>query len=165
MLRDPPPLASLLVGVATVAIIGPAAKLKWPNDVLLDGRKVAGILIEGRPQEHWVVAGIGLNVAMRSADLPEDLRGHAGTLGLEPDAIEPTLDALLVELERWLAASTRDLLQAARAHDALLGQPVRWAEGVGRGGGIDGDGRLLVITADGTRALHSGEVHLVDAAH
>lgn len=165
VLRDPPPLASLIVGVATASVVGPTATLKWPNDVLLDRRKVAGILIEARLQEHWVVAGIGLNVAMRPADFPEDLRDRAGTLGLEPDAIEPTLEALLLELERWLAASPGELLNAVRARDALLGQPVRWADGHGQGGGIDGDGQLIVITTDGTTTLNAGEVHLADLDH
>ena len=59
--------------------------------MLVDGRKVAGILVEGRPQEGWAVVGIGLNVAVRLEDFPAELRETAGTLGLEPDAIEPTL--------------------------------------------------------------------------
>lgn len=165
LLRDPPPLASLLIGVATAAVVGPDATLKWPNDVLLDGRKVAGILIEGRPQEQWVVAGIGLNVAMRPADFPEDLRDRAGTLGLQPEAIEPALETLLLEIERWLTASTGDLLKAVRARDALLGKPVWWADGKGEGAGIDDHGQLLVITTDGTRTLSSGEVHLGHLDH
>src|SRR6185437_16187884 len=49
---------------------------------LLGGRKVAGILVEGRPQEGWAVVGIGLNVALRLEDFPDELRSTAGTLGL-----------------------------------------------------------------------------------
>ena len=63
--------------------------------MLVDGRKVAGILVEGRPQERWAVVGVGLNVAVRGVGVPAELRGRAATLGLEPDAIEPTLAALL----------------------------------------------------------------------
>ena len=51
--------------------------------MLIDGRKVSGILVEGRPQEHWAVLGIGINVALRIEQLPAELRDRAGTLGLE----------------------------------------------------------------------------------
>jgi BirA family biotin operon repressor/biotin-[acetyl-CoA-carboxylase] ligase len=158
VIRDPPRLLPLAAGVAVASVVGDGALLKWPNDVLVDGRKVAGILVEGRPQEHWAVVGVGLNVAV--TEFPPELRERAGTLGLTPDAIEPMLDALLVALERWLGAAPEELLDAVRARDALLHQPVRWAGGEGRGAGIDGDGRLLVITADGQVALDAGEVHL-----
>ena len=166
IVRDPPRLLPLATGVAvsdTVeAIIGSADRtaVKWPNDVWLDGRKVAGILVEGRPQEGWAVIGIGLNVALRSDDFPPELREIATTLGLEPDAIEPTLRRLLEALERWVAAPSDDVLDAVRARDALLDQPVRWAGGSGRGGGIDGDGRLIVLTDGGRVELDAGEVHL-----
>ncbi|HWF33950.1 MAG TPA: hypothetical protein VG295_01215, partial [Solirubrobacteraceae bacterium] len=75
--------------------------------------------------------------------------------------IEPTLRTLLARLEHWLAADAETLLTEIRARDALLGRPVRWAGGEGRGDGIDGDGRLVVLTAGGGRvALDAGEVHL-----
>ena len=61
-----------------------AVAIKWPNDVLLERRKVAGILAEGRPQERWAVLGVGLNVAVDLADLPEELRATAATMGLAP---------------------------------------------------------------------------------
>jgi BirA family biotin operon repressor/biotin-[acetyl-CoA-carboxylase] ligase len=144
--------------VADVA--GVEARVKWPNDVLMEGRKVAGILVEGRPQERWAVVGIGLNVALRPDDFPPELRNRAGTLGLEPDAIEPVLTRLLDSLEHWIAASADEVLDAVRRRDALLGQSIRWAGGDGRGDGIDGDGRLVVATADGTVTLDAGEVHL-----
>ncbi len=167
VVRDPPALLPLAAGVAVADVVGPRARIKWPNDVLMAGRKVAGILAEGRPQEGWAVVGIGLNVALRVADFPVDLRATAGTLGLEPDAIEPTLEALLVSLERWLDAAAVAVLDAVRARDALLGQEVRWAGGRGVGAGVDSDGRLVVRTDGGTVALDAGEVHLVapDAVH
>jgi BirA family biotin operon repressor/biotin-[acetyl-CoA-carboxylase] ligase len=161
VIRDPPRLLPLAAGVAVAAVVGPPALLKWPNDVLVDGRKVGGILVEGRPQERWAVVGVGLNVALRRSDFPSELRDTAGTLGLEPDAIEPTLAALLVHLEHWTRAGPEGVLDAVRARDALLGQPVRWSAGGGTGAGIDGDGRLLVATEAGTVALDAGEVHLV----
>jgi BirA family biotin operon repressor/biotin-[acetyl-CoA-carboxylase] ligase len=160
VVRDPPRLLPLAAGVAVAEVVGPAAQIKWPNDVLVDGRKVAGILVESRPQERWAVVGIGINVAVAPDSLPPEVRDRAGTLGLDPSAIEPTLAALLLELERWLDAGTEPLLEAVRARDALLGRPVRWGAGSGVGAGIDGDGRLVVRTDDGEVRLDAGEVHL-----
>jgi len=160
VVRDPPQLLPLAAGVAVAELVGQAARMKWPNDVLLEGRKLAGILVEGRPQEGWAVLGIGLNVALRAEDFPPELRATAGTLGLGPDAIEPTLAALLVELDRWITSPAGAVLQAVRARDALLHRRVRWAEGEGEAAGIDGEGRLVVATAAGRKALDAGEVHL-----
>jgi BirA family biotin operon repressor/biotin-[acetyl-CoA-carboxylase] ligase len=160
VVRGPPPLLSLVAGLAVAAVAGADAQIKWPNDVLLNGLKVAGVLVEGRPQEDWAVVGIGLNVAVRDQDLPLELRGRAGTLGLGADAIEPTLTELLGTLSRWLSAPATAVLDAVRERDALLQHPVRWADGEGRAVGIDDDGRLLVQTDQGRRALSAGEVHL-----
>ncbi len=166
IVRDPPRLLPLAAGIAVADTVGnitgdaDRARVKWPNDVWLDGRKVAGILVEGRPQEGWAVIGIGLNVALDESDFPPELRTTAMTLGLGPDAIEPTLGRLLAALERWVTAPSDEVLAAVRARDALLGEPVRWAGGFGRGGGIDGDGRLIVLTDGGRVELDAGEVHL-----
>ncbi|HJS95291.1 MAG TPA: biotin--[acetyl-CoA-carboxylase] ligase [Solirubrobacteraceae bacterium] len=161
VVRDPPALLPLATGVAVAEVVGSGARLKWPNDVLLAERKVAGILVEGRPQEGWAVVGVGLNVALRPDDFPPELRSTAGTLGLEPDAIEPTLEALLGHLERWLAAEAAAVVAAVRERDALLGRSVRWAGGHGVGAGIDDSGRLVVRKEDGSVALDAGEVHLL----
>jgi BirA family biotin operon repressor/biotin-[acetyl-CoA-carboxylase] ligase len=161
VIRETPRLLPLAAGAAVADVVGSNAEIKWPNDVLVDGRKVAGILVEGRPQEGWAVAGIGLNVALRPEDFPPELLETAGTLGLEPAAIEPALARLLDRLEHWITAPAESILEAVRARDALLGRPVRWAGGRGTGAGIDGDGRLRVTTEEsGTVALDAGEVHL-----
>jgi BirA family transcriptional regulator, biotin operon repressor / biotin---[acetyl-CoA-carboxylase] ligase len=161
VLRDPPPLLPLTAGVAVAEIAGDAARVKWPNDVLVDGRKVAGILAEGRPQDGWAVLGIGLNVALHVEDLPPELHGTAGTLGLTPGDLEPTLARLLAALERALALDATALLDAYRARDALRGNEIAWTGGSGRATGIDGEGRLVVELASGGRtALSAGEVHL-----
>ncbi len=161
VLRDPPALLPLAAGVAVAEVAGPAAQIKWPNDVLLDGRKVAGILAESRPQDGWAVLGIGLNVAVRVEELPPELHDTAGTLGLAPAELEPTLARLLDALERALASDAPALLDAYRARDALRGREISWADGSGRAAGIDADGRLIVELAGGGRtALDAGEVHL-----
>jgi BirA family transcriptional regulator, biotin operon repressor / biotin---[acetyl-CoA-carboxylase] ligase len=161
VLRDPPTLLPLAAALAVAEIAGDEAGIKWPNDVLVAGRKIAGILAEGRPQDGWAVLGIGRNVARRIEDLPPELRDTGGTLGLEPADVEPTLQRLLAGLERTLALDDAALLGAYRARDALHGQEVRWAAGHGRAAGIDGEGRLIVELPDGGRtALSAGEVHL-----
>ena len=124
VLRDPPSLLPLCAAVAVAAVCGDGAEIKWPNDVLVEGLKVAGILAEGRPQEGWAVLGIGLNVAVRVEDLPEELHGTAGTLGLAPRDIDAVRESLLVELEAALAVETAALLDRWRERDALLGREV-----------------------------------------
>jgi BirA family transcriptional regulator, biotin operon repressor / biotin---[acetyl-CoA-carboxylase] ligase len=160
VVREPLRLLPLAAGVAVAELAGDEALVKWPNDVLIGGRKVAGILVEGRPQERWAVLGIGLNVALRESDFPPELRDTAATLGLDPAEIEPTLARLLRRLEHWLAASEATVLDGVRKRDALRGRPVRWAGGEGVGEGLDADGRLLVRRGDELIALEAGEVHL-----
>jgi BirA family biotin operon repressor/biotin-[acetyl-CoA-carboxylase] ligase len=166
VLRDAPPLLPLAAAVAVADLAGHEASIKWPNDVLLDGRKLAGILVEGRPQEGWAVLGIGINVALRVGDLPAELRDRASTLGLQPADVDAVLGRLLARLEGTLALPPDALLAAWRRRDALLGRPVSWAGGHGTGAGVDQDGRLLVDQPDGTRiALDAGEVHLGSGPH
>jgi BirA family transcriptional regulator, biotin operon repressor / biotin---[acetyl-CoA-carboxylase] ligase len=160
VIRDPPPLLSLAAGVAVAEVVGDGAGLKWPNDVIVDGRKVSGILVESRPQERWAVVGVGINVALAPDDFPPELREVAGTLGLGFEAVEPLLERLLGALERWLAAPPSVVLEAYRARDRLRGHAVEWEAGHGIATGIDDDGRLLVETVDGPVALGAGEVHL-----
>jgi BirA family biotin operon repressor/biotin-[acetyl-CoA-carboxylase] ligase len=157
---EQPALVPLAAGVATAETVGDHARIKWPNDVLVEGHKVAGILVEGRPQEGWAVLGIGLNVAIRPDDFPPELRDSAGTLGRERTELEPTLHRLLEALERWLEADQDTVIEAWRARDALEGRRIEWAEGAGKAVGIDDAGRLLVGTSSGTVALDAGEVHL-----
>ncbi len=188
VLREPPRLLSLAAGVAVAEVVSTATatagpgepgragresgqtgresriepRLKWPNDVLIGGRKVAGILVEGRPQERWAILGIGINLAVREQDFPPELRGRAATLGLEPGDIEPMLSRLLAAVSRRVVAGEDEILSAVRERDALRGRLVRWAEGEGVGAGIDDEGRLVVVAADGRQvALDAGEVHLV----
>jgi BirA family biotin operon repressor/biotin-[acetyl-CoA-carboxylase] ligase len=171
VLRDPPPLLPLAAALAVAEVAGADARIKWPNDVLVDERKVAGILAEARPGDGtespsatgtgWAVLGIGLNVSVRIEDLPPELHASAGTLGLTPGDLEPTLAHLLAALERTLALDAAALLQAYRARDALLGREVSWTAGRGRAAGIDGAGRLVVeLPGGGRTALAAGEVHL-----
>lgn len=165
LLRSPPRLLPLIAPLAVADVAGTAALIKWPNDVVLvEGerlRKLAGILIEGRPQQDWAVLGIGLNAAVDLAQLPAELRSTAATLDLPRGEIEPLLAQLLVALDRRLQESPTATLAAWGERDALRGRDVSWQSGNGRAAGIDGDGRLVVVREDGGRAtLEAGEVHL-----
>jgi len=161
VIRDPPSLLSLVAGVAVAEVCGAEAMLKWPNDVLLGAQKIAGILVEARPQEGWAVLGIGINVALELDQLDERTKQRAGTLGLEPSDVESVLARLLDALASWLGMAESGVLAAVRARDALLEQPVTWSDGQGSGAGIDEHGNLLVLLADHrTIALNAGEVHL-----
>ena len=175
VVRDPPPLLSLIAGVAVCDAVGERARVKWPNDIVVEApihaqagdgsppplAKLAGILVEGRPQEDWAVLGIGLNLAVRIEQLPAELRERAASLELPSSAIEPMMDRLIEALERRLAEPTDSVLAAWRARDALLNRDVSWAQGHGRAEGIDSAGHLIVGLADGTTTtLDAGEVHL-----
>ena len=160
LLRDPPKLLPLVAAVAVAETVGADAQIKWPNDVLLGGRKVAGILVEGRPQESWAVAGIGLNVALRDEDFPQELRGRATGMGLAPRDVEPVLARLLTRLDARVRDDGGAILGAWRARDALLGREISWSAGSGVAEGVDEGGQLLVRTGGGVVALDAGEVHL-----
>jgi BirA family biotin operon repressor/biotin-[acetyl-CoA-carboxylase] ligase len=160
VLRELSETLPLAAAVAVCEALPVDARIKWPNDVWIGGRKVAGILVEARPQEGWAVLGIGLNVA--TEEFPEEL--HATSLRLEgaPITVEAALDALLGALGAWLARPAAEVLAAWRSRDALLGETVRWANGSkeGTAAGVDSSGALIVDTADGPVTLDAGEVHL-----
>ena len=160
ILREFDELLPLRAGLAVADVAGPEALVKWPNDVWINGRKVAGILVEAHNGE-WAILGIGVNVAVDPSTLPPDAAAVAGTLGLDPTMIEPTLAELLIALERRLGEDRVASLGALRERDALLGQSVRWQDGEGIGAGVDDTGALLVELPDGTTtALSAGEVTL-----
>jgi BirA family transcriptional regulator, biotin operon repressor / biotin---[acetyl-CoA-carboxylase] ligase len=176
------PLAVALAVCDTAERLRPdiECKVKWPNDIHLDGRKLAGILIEARPQDGWAVIGVGLNLTIAPAEFPEELRDRATSLfpsnsGETPAAV-PYADlsgirnswttvavagALSERLEEWLDADEGAVLAAWRGRDALLGREVSWEQGSGVAEGVDERGYLLVRLADGDRvALGAGDVHL-----
>jgi BirA family biotin operon repressor/biotin-[acetyl-CoA-carboxylase] ligase len=152
-------LLPLRAGLAVADVAGPRARVKWPNDVLLDGGKLAGVLVESRPAEAWAVLGIGVNVSVGLDALPPG----SATLGRGAGAVEPLLAELLVALERRLDEPAEPVLAALRERDALLGRRVRWPGGEGEGAGIAPDGGLRVRGAGGGEVvLSAGEVHLLD---
>jgi BirA family biotin operon repressor/biotin-[acetyl-CoA-carboxylase] ligase len=157
VVREPSEILPLAAAVAVCHACDPLpCRIKWPNDVWIDRRKLAGILIEGRPQEGWAVLGIGLNVTASPPDLPAtQLSEH------DPKATtQRALADLLRTLNAWLAAPPDRILREWRERDALQGEEIGWHEGRGVAAGIDDSGALLVDTEDGRVSLEAGEVHL-----
>jgi BirA family biotin operon repressor/biotin-[acetyl-CoA-carboxylase] ligase len=156
--------------------------VKWPNDVLVDGRKLAGVLIEARPQDGWAVIGIGMNIRISRDEFPPELqdmaislfkpghkgggRGSAGpspqlSAGPPPSAPSVAAEVLSQHLENWVQAEPNEVLAAWRERDALKGCEVEWDDGSGVADGVDDRGYLVVVTPAGDRiAVGAGEVHL-----
>jgi BirA family transcriptional regulator, biotin operon repressor / biotin---[acetyl-CoA-carboxylase] ligase len=158
------PLAVPLAVCEAVDLVASVrCEVKWPNDVWLDGRKLAGVLIEARPPD-WAVIGIGVNVAIDPGEFPDDLRWPATSIpdGATPDEVGAAIDRALGD---WADADSDRVVNAYRERDALDGLELTWSgrgsEGAGRAAGIDERGNLLVVRDDGERlALGSGEVQL-----
>ncbi len=175
---DPPreaaraPRLSLVVALAAADAVdratGARCALKWPNDVRLSGRKVAGVLVEARTAGEALgpVAGIGINVHQRREEFPDEIRALAGSLegctGARPDR-SLLLAFLLDSLEERVEAERRgtlDLVAEFAARDDLLGRDVEVPElGVrGTASGIDEEGRLLLEERSGVlHRVQSGD--------
>lgn len=168
---------SIRLGLATARAIEDtvplAVGLKWPNDLLVDGRKVAGILCEGAIEQGrpaFVVAGTGVNVLQPADVWPEALAGRATSLADRAGlAVEmPALAGRVVA--RWLDvldapadALSPDELDAFRSRDALAGRAVT-VEGDPAGvvQGLAPDGALLLADPEGrARRVVSGSVRLL----
>jgi BirA family biotin operon repressor/biotin-[acetyl-CoA-carboxylase] ligase len=155
--------------------------VKWPNDVQVDGRKLAGILVEARPQDGWAVVGVGLNLTISPGEFPPDLQDKAISISsaddegrgrsrrslpaVAPAGSPPTLltaaEVLSRHLEHWVESDPDTVLTAWRQRDALRGREVAWDGGSGVADGVDDRGYLLVVTPGGDRvAVGAGEVHL-----
>jgi BirA family biotin operon repressor/biotin-[acetyl-CoA-carboxylase] ligase len=173
---------SLLPVAAGIGVAGGLEKLgvrdvgvKWPNDVLISGRKVAGILVESRKGANgmFAVMGAGLNVATR--DFPPGLAETATSLAAATGAEhsnEEVLSLMLGEIERFYSdlclGRNDELVSELRRLDVLRGRSVRVSAReplAGTALGIDNEGRLIVQTEDGKKHfINSGEVELVRIA-
>jgi BirA family transcriptional regulator, biotin operon repressor / biotin---[acetyl-CoA-carboxylase] ligase len=162
---------SLAVGTSVASSLHPSIQLKWPNDLWVDGRKLAGILIETAQvaghEGRYAVIGIGINIAPRPSEglstapaaLRELLPSASAAQALQ-SLVAPLLrDVLLFEREGFAAFASR-----FAARDALQGRSVTLldsagtAPGAGVAQGVDGSGALLVHTAVGVQAVSSAEV-------
>lgn len=164
---------SLAVGCTVADVLDPAGeriRLKWPNDLFLDGAKLGGILIETAPlaqQLRGVVIGIGLNLQPLPPDVDRSAyaSGHAALTALDPaataastlDRLAPALRAMLADFQTlgfapWQAAFAR--------RDLASGRRVRIGDHSGVARGVSASGELLLETATGLLPMAGGELSL-----
>ena len=172
------PKCTLMAAVATVEAIrevsGLACGIKWPNDILWQGRKLVGILTEMSAEMdaiNFVVLGIGINVSLQENDFPEELRNIGASIsmgaGREVSRVE-VLQKLLERLEYWYDVVKKEgfepVLKAWRRESITLGQPVRVLAGEETYDGVAEelaeDGSLLVRTENDLRRVLAGDVSL-----
>ena len=170
--KIPPHQASLITLMAAVATAdairefsGLAPLIKWPNDILLQGRKVAGLLNEIHSEIdriHFVILGVGVNLNADENTLPKEIRGVATSLKIEMGQMisrKAFLPFFLQELERWYSifihGGSAVILEAWRGRAHLQGRRVRVASFgetlTGTAIDVDSDGALILETADGER--------------
>ena len=146
--------------------------IKWPNDILIDGCKVAGILLESRAPDQndpgWVIIGIGLNVHART--FPLDLRYPATSLALagghaptRASLASELLQAITRQSQQALSSDWPGVLAAYADHDALVGRLIR-AENQGniidgRAGGLDHEGGLILHPIDDSSPVTLRDAH------
>jgi BirA family biotin operon repressor/biotin-[acetyl-CoA-carboxylase] ligase len=177
----PPARAPELTLLASVALCeaarraGVAASIKWPNDLLVRGRKLAGILTEmaaEQDQVQWVVLGAGVNVNARAEDFPAELRDTVTSLALERREPVPRAlfaAAVLSGLEEWLDRHAEEGFEPIRAAwremSDTLGHEVRVRTGdadlTGVAEDVDATGALLVRTGSGVERVLAGDVELL----
>ena len=144
----PSPLLSLAAGVAAAEACGPEVRLKWPNDLLLDGRKLGGILVETTPRK--AICGIGINLS----SAPEG----AARLDRPRDDVFARLEA---EIERWTRAPDEAVLRRWRALSATLGRRVRVEVGGRTAEGLAEDiGPRGELVVDGEPFVAGSVTHL-----
>lgn len=171
------PQLTLACGVATAQALAdcqaPPVQLKWPNDVEIDGKKVAGILCEAVLQPDAsavVVVGIGINVNTALADFPDTLHASATSLALASGQVwarAPLIVRLLLHLEQgydlWRQRESAAIITQWLRYGHLHGRQVRFTEGddsvLGTVVGLDEEGALRVQTSTGDEhRLVAGEV-------
>jgi BirA family biotin operon repressor/biotin-[acetyl-CoA-carboxylase] ligase len=164
------PLAVAL-GVATgIGSMGVACALKWPNDVMVGGRKLAGVLLEisAEPDRvEWVVAGIGANVLVPAGRYPDAAYVAEYVANATPAQVAAAvLDGVAAVYRRWLAGGFDVLAQEYEERSMLTGAyvevrgPDAIVRGSGRVAGVDGTGRLLVESEGVVQAVSAGDVTL-----
>jgi BirA family biotin operon repressor/biotin-[acetyl-CoA-carboxylase] ligase len=153
---------SLAVGVALAESLHPHIQLKWPNDLWLDGRKLAGILIETAPPARYAVIGVGINIAPPAAGGLSTAPAWLQELLPAADAGDALLRiaAPLVQAVKAFESFGFQPFQARfNARDALRDRAVSLSDGTaGTAHGASENGALLVHTASGMHAVTSSEV-------
>ncbi|MEE2756625.1 MAG: biotin--[acetyl-CoA-carboxylase] ligase [Myxococcota bacterium] len=162
----------LLAAVATAKLcdeLNVRVMLKWPNDVLYQGQKLAGILCEARTigTRWYAVVGIGLNIDVPTGGWPSEL----SAIGLS-EVTETALDRreiadkLVGYLRAGLEEATSEGMAAITknwlAYGPPLGTPMKRGQQIGRFSGLAADGSLRIETATGIELIHAGDVHIIE---
>lgn len=159
------PMTAVAVAEALRRTSGLQTRLKWPNDVLAGGRKIAGILLESRggTADPVLVIGVGINLAQR--EFAPELAGRATSVALktgrapERDAL---LDVLLEEFDAWRARLEAEGFEPVRSRWLALGETIGrrvTIDGVtGVAVGLDADGALLLEEHGRVRRVVAGEI-------
>jgi len=181
--RIAPPAApqlTLVSGVAVAELLTAyglkGVTIKWPNDVLVAGKKICGILTEMNSSARgvdFIVLGMGLNVNMDRNDLAPEICDLATSLRMETGAIHDRIEAisdLLNHLEAWYSVFLKNGFAGVKKtwlrHADILGRPIRVVFGedtqTGVVIGIDDDGTIVMKGADGTtQRVIAGDVYLL----
>lgn len=158
---------SLVVGTSLAESLHPAIRLKWPNDLWLDDRKLAGILIEtasfgGGAGGRYAVIGVGINIAPRDAaglSTPPAALRELLPQAEAADVLRQVVPALVRDVQMFEQAGFPAFQLRFQARDALRDRPVVLSDGTsGTAHGVGEDGSLLVHTAAGLQAVTSSEV-------
>lgn len=170
-------VAALALADAVAGLLGGGAdlSLKWPNDVLVSGRKICGILLEsgsGTAKDRWIVAGAGLNVASHpqiAGRATTSLAAEGGTGVSARDALEAYANCFLDWLTTWEQQGFAPVRAAWKDRSHGLGEPleVRLPQETlrGRFADLDGDGALVIDLGEGrTRRIAGGEVYFAAPA-
>jgi len=151
---------------------GRSVLVKWPNDIWIERRKCAGVLVESRTvgtRIDSMIIGIGLNV--NRLEWPPDLARSATSLRAERGSGEAfdrgdVLATVLGHMERWVSLFVRDgapvVVNAMKPALALVGERVRWEDGAGTFDGIDHDGAARVRTDAGVISLHAAHIEPIE---
>ncbi len=146
--------------------------VKWPNDIWIERRKCAGVLVESRTAGtaiDSVIIGVGVNV--NRTRWPVELAGTATSLRAERSEDDPidreqVFADVLFRMEQWVARFVNEgpstIVQALEPHLALVGERVRWEDGTGVFEGIDQDGAARVTVREGPKSLQAARLEPVN---
>ena len=164
---------------AIAALTGLSTGVKWPNDVIVNGRKIVGMLVETQTMGTTIAAaicGIGVNVSLEEGDLPDEIRGRASSIGIEMKRAglgpPPARLDVLVAIVRRIEATYPALVTPSRHHEIVDAMTKRStvldsnvvitrADGStvdGLAQGFDDAGGLVLETTDGPRTHYLGEI-------
>lgn len=170
-----PLTAALALAESIKRLTNAPARIKWPNDIWIEQRKVAGVLLESRfvgERAEWVLVGLGVNVDVRVEEFPPDIRTLATSLSAwrgghvcAPALLKIWLEQFEQRIEELRAGGGQGIVHEAQGRLVGIGGPVR---GMGPAGPIEGtatrigsNGELVVRTARGEEVLREGDVDIL----